>query len=316
MLRFKYTVFGCLFLCNTTFIFSKGLDGNFSKEENITTNYDALSALGDIFEPMFSTHSTNITDIITTFGIIFGMIVSILVIASAIKMYKIDEGVSKNQNDIHTLKSEITERVNDMYHTTQISIDEFEKLLFDQRLKINEQRERDIEKLEHEVHNQVQGEIINSASELLEKVQDHAYRLLASKMEEMKQEVEKRLFNYQKMVYSINMLKKLEYDKVFRENVDANEKLKMMSNIQSKYNETNNITIPKLLSNNIENDVVGALKKLSDREELKDIIIEFFRKSFEVGDYKNLDASIIKYTLVSFYGYDYDKEKKEDEVRV
>lgn len=128
----------------------------------------------------------------------------------------------------------------------------------------------------------------------------------------MKQEVELRLFNYQRMIYHINILKKLEYDKVIKEKIDADTKLKKMVNIQSKYNETNNITIPKLLSNNIEEDVVGALKKLSDNEELKKIIIEFFKHSLELGVYKNLDASIIKYTLVSFYGYDYDKEKQDE----
>lgn len=281
-------------------------------ESNSSNNYDALQALGDIFEPLFNTHSNNITIIVAIFSLLFGGYITFIAIMSAIKMHKIEEHIHSNTGEISALKINVNETINKINIDTKDNIDKLEKWLFTQISDMHKHREHAIEKLENEIQNKVEGEIIYSASKILKKVQAHSYEKLDYKMVEMKNSVEKRLFNYQKLIFSINVLKKLEYDDVLKQNIPPDQKLKEMVNVQHKYNETNNITIPNLLSNEIEKDVVPALKKLSDEEKaLKMIIVDYFKNSLNLNLYSPSDAYNIKYVLQSFYDYTHIEEKEE-----
>ena len=276
-------------------------------EDNISNNYQALEALGNIFEPIFNTHSNAVTDQLLLFGTLFGAFITLVSIFSALRMNRLDSVVSDNKTEINKLKTEVIERVNSIHLETKQDIDILEKWLFDAIKDIHLHREKAIDKLEHEIQHKIQNEIIYFASKHSKNVEQNAYQQLSYTMNEMRVNVEKRLFNYQKLIYNINILKKREYDRVLEEGIDADEKLKNMVKIQTKYNETNNITIPNLLSDNIE-VVTSALKKLSEEEELQPIIIEFFKDALNSNAYDKADAYNIKYILQSFYAYDYDKE--------
>jgi len=308
-LNFKKNYLGvAILLFGTEIIFAEKI------EDNITNNYNAIEALGNIFEPLFNTQSNNITAIVTIFSILFGGYITFIAIMSAIKMHKIEEHIHTNTGQINALKTDVNETINKINIGTKDDIDKLEKWLFTQISDMHKHREQAIEKLEKEIQNKVEVEIVYSASKILKKVQKHSYEKLDYKMEEIKNNVEKRLFNYQKLIFSINILKKLEYDEVLKQDVTTEIKLREMVNVQHKYNETNNITIPSLLSNDIERDVVPALKKLSEEEDIfKKIIVDFFKNALTLDLYTPSDAYNIKYILQSFYDYDYDKdEKKED----
>jgi len=276
-------------------------------DENRTESYQVLQELGNVFEPIFNTHASSISDMLFLFGSLLGVLITLVSIFSVVRMNRVDSVVSENKTEINKLKTEVIERVNDIHIETKRDVDNLEKWLFQEIKDINRHREKAIEKLEMEIQYKIQNEIIYYASEHSKNVEKNAYQQLSYTMNTMRVNVENRLFNYQKLIYNINILKKREYDRVLEEHVDSDEKLKNMVKIQTKYNETNNITIPELLSDNIDS-VISALKKLSEEEELKPIIINFFKDALNSNVYDKVDAYNIKYTLQSFYGYDYDKE--------
>lgn len=263
-----------------------------TQDTNISSEYKALEALGSVFEPLFSTHATNITTIIVVFTALFGAYVTFIAISLGIKMNNIEKNISENRETIVNIRIDAME-----------SIDKSEKWFIEKIDDINNRLEKDIE-------TKMKSEIISSSTEMLKNVEEHAYKELSYKMENIKYKVEKRLFTYQNLIYDINMNKGLEYDEVLKEETDANTKLKNMVDIQKKYNETNNITIPNLLSPYVKKDVIPALKKLSEIDELEAIIEEFMIKMLDLNIYSVSDASMIKNILEKHYNYNYDEELK------
>jgi hypothetical protein len=132
------------------------------------------------------------------------------------------------------------------------------------------------------------------------------------RIEEIKKNTQKRLFNYQELIYKVNQLKKINYDLVLSQSLSLEEKLPLMVNIQNRYNETNNITIPNLLSDDVDKVLLPALKKLSDDKELFNILIKYFKNILEQNDYSYSEKSKIKDVLIAFYNYDYDQDKKTE----
>jgi len=251
------------------------------KDENISTNYDALQAVGNIFEPILSTQTNGITTIVVIFTALFGTYITLFAIFMGIKINNIEKNIHENRE----------------------SIDKSEKWFIEKIDNINDKLEKDIE-------TKIKSEIISSSTEMLKNVEEYAYKELSYKMENIKYKVETRLFTYQHLIYDINMNKGLEYDAVLKEDTDANTKLKNMVDIQKKYNETNNITIPNLLSPYVKKDVIPALIKLSEIDELEAIIEEFMIKMLNLNIYSVSDASIIKNKLEKYYNYNYDEELK------
>jgi len=275
-------------------------------DNNTSKSYNAFVELGNIFEPLFNTHANNITTIITVFSILFGGYITFIAVVTALKMQTIQASIHQNKEEIYTLKTNINENVHKISIDTKEEIDKLEKWIFTQMAEINHQREKTINKLENEIQNKVKGEIVSSASKLLKEVQNNAYEQLSYKMDTMRDNVEKRLFNYQTLIAKINILKKREYDKVLHSKIKTEDKLQSMVNIQHKYNETNNITIPKLLSNNVERDVIPSLRKLSKDTELREIIIDFFKNALDLKIFDTADTFNIKFNLQKYYEYNYD----------
>lgn len=251
------------------------------KDENISTNYDAFQAVGGIFEPILTAQTTGISSIINTFGIMLGLFSLLVIGVSAYKLNSIEKNINSNKETINNIRADtVNHKIQSMEE-----VDKIEKWVLQEIKDSHRFKESLIGNLEKDIEIKVKNEIVSSSQEMLQNVETHAYKELSYKMENIKNSVEKRLFTYQNLIYHININKGLEYDMVLKEEIDSNLKLKKMADIQKNYNEINNITIPNLLSSNVKIDVIPALQKLLEEDEINSIIEDFIQSMIKLNIY-------------------------------
>lgn len=307
-INYKFLTFSSFLSFNTLFAHN-------SSEMNSSV-FHVFKEFGDAFEPLFNTHSNNITDILIVFSALFGGYVTFIAITAVIKMNKIEATIDSNRETIQDIKTDVTEKINTIEINTRDNIDDVEKWLIEQTSQISKNSKEDIKDLKNRIEDIIMQEISASSKQLLRGIEDHFYRKIELEIEEIKKNTQKRLFNYQELIYKVNQLKKINYDLVLIQSISIDEKLQHMVNIQNRYNETNNITIPNLLSNDVDKVLLPALKKLSEDEELTPIIITYFKNILELNDYSYSEKSKIKDILRLVYRYDYDQERKNKNEKI
>ena len=161
-----------------------------------------------------------------------------------------------------------------------------------------------------EIEEEVSQQIVYGLDNALLKVQEHAYRKVEYTVDKLTEEIQRRRFFYQGLIYQINQAKKYEYEEVMREEVELTEKIEKIIKVQAKYNEINNHDIPKLFSKNIEQDVVPMAKKLSDYKNIKHTIQKLLVKVLERDNLNSVQKTQIKDVLKEKYGW---KEEKSAE---
>ena len=300
------------FLILSIFSTSNLLFSHHPSSELNSSEFQVFKAFGDAFEPLFSTHANNITAIFTVFATLFGTYITFIAITAIIKMNKIEATIESNRETIQDIKTDVTEKINYIEINTKVNIDDVEKWFIDQTSQISRNTKDDIKDLKNRIEDIIMQEISASSKQLLRGIEEHLYRKVELRIEEIKKNTQKRLFNYQELIYKVNQLKKINYDLVLSQSLSLEEKLPLMVNIQNRYNETNNITIPNLLSDDVDKVLLPALKKLSDDKELFNILIKYFKNILEQNDYSYSEKSKIKDALIAFYNYDYDQDKKTE----
>jgi len=298
------------FFIVSIFVAINDLFAHDTNETNSNRSFEAFKALGDIFEPLFNTHANNITVLLVVFSTLFGGYVTFIAITTVIKMNKIEATIDSNRDSIQGIKTDVIEKMNTIDIQTRVNIDNLEKWLITQTNQIYQNSKEDIKDVKNSIEDRITYEIISSSKQILKGIEDHSYRKIELKIEEIKRNTQKRLFNYQELIYKINQLKKIEYDEVLTQPIEINEKLQQMVSIQNLYNETNNITIPNLLSEEVHAELIPALKKLSDNLQLQPIIISYFKSLLNANEYSYSEKIEIKDTLKTFYKYDYDTEQR------
>ena len=158
-----------------------------------------------------------------------------------------------------------------------------------------------------EIREEVKQQIVYGLDKALDKAQEHAYLKVEYAVDKLTEEVQRRRFYYQGLIYQINQIKKYEYENVMKEEVDLIEKIERVIQIQAKYNEINNHDISKLFSKNIERDVVPTAKKLSDYKNIKHTIQKFLVKSLENDNLNFVQKTQIKDVLKEKYAWEEEK---------
>jgi len=158
-----------------------------------------------------------------------------------------------------------------------------------------------------EVREEVKQQIIYTLDEALVNVQEHAYRKVEYTVDKLVEEVQGRRFFYQSLLYQINQIQKYEHEEVMKEDVELTKKIEKTIKVQAKYNEINNHDIPKLLSKDIEKDVIPTAVKLSDYKNIKHTIQKVLFKVLENGNLNFVERTQIKDVLKEKYGWEEEK---------
>jgi len=158
-----------------------------------------------------------------------------------------------------------------------------------------------------EIKEEVMQQVVYGLDKALDKAQEHTYRKVEHTVDKLTEEIQRRRFFYQGLIYQINQAKKYEYEEVMREEVELDERIDKIIKIQAKYNEINNHDIPKLFSKNIEQDVVPIAKKLSEYKNIKHTIQKLLVKVLERDNLNFVQKTQIKDVLKEKYGWEEEK---------
>jgi len=158
-----------------------------------------------------------------------------------------------------------------------------------------------------EIKEEVMQQVVYGLDKALDKAQEHTYRKVEYTVDKLTEEIQRRRFFYQGLIYQLNQAKKYEYEEVMREEVKLDEKIDKIIKIQAKYNEINNHDIPKLFSKNIEQDVVPIAKKISEYKNIKHTIQKLLVKVLERDNLNFVQKTQIKDILKE--KYDWEEEK-------
>ena len=160
------------------------------------------------------------------------------------------------------------------------------------------------EKLKKDIEAEIDKQIIYNAKDVMSKVEDDAYRKIDRNVEQIGIDAQEKLFDYQQLVFKVNQAKKYAYEEVLGDkDLTPDKKLVKSVAIQGRYNETNNHDVPNLFSTDIENRVIPTAKKLSEFEELKDIVIEYLERLLAKDIYSYANKSRIKDLLREYYDW-------------
>lgn len=233
---------------------------------------DNLGNLGSFLEPWFAKNSENITHLLIVFGSILGGIITLFSIIFLINGYAISKRVDENR-----------------------------KAIDNTYLKIQE-----------DIKQEVAQEIVYSSKELISKVENYFYEKIEYDLEQINRLVQAKLFLYQRFVFEVNEVKKIEYENLMNSSIKLEDKLSQLISIQNRYNETNNSSIPKLFSDDIEHQVVPAAKKLSENKKLQRIIVKHLETLIQSDYYSFADKARIKEVLHKRYNWQEPKDKETD----
>ena len=202
-------------------------------EESVPLTLDHIDKLGNIFEPSVELIATQIE----AFGTNLTVFVTIIAALVSILSYL---GILKP--------------------------------VIDRSRKLEEQVEKQFDRLEKNVSDEVKKQIIYTMDGELEKAQKYARKRIDHEVRKVKENAMERLFAYQELVYEVNQNIKYESDEIMqKEDIDTETKLHAIISIQYQYNEICNHHLPKLFSENIE-EVKQTAKALSEYPHIKSVI--------------------------------------------
>jgi len=158
-----------------------------------------------------------------------------------------------------------------------------------------------------EIREEVTQQIVYGLDEALLNVQKHAYKKVEYTVDKLVEEIQRKRFFYQNLLYQINQIQKYEHEEVMKEDIELTKKIEKTIKVQAKYNEINNHDIPKLLSKDIENDVVPTAVKLSEYKNIKHTIQKLLVKVLERDNLNFVQKTQIKDILKE--KYDWIEEK-------
>jgi len=263
---------------------------------------DVINSLGGILE----NQSTHISTTIAIFGLMLTIIMTIISFVAYSKSQNIITRIEKNKDKIDKIKEKLAEDV--------LYIDKETK----ENLKtLREEVIHSLNDVKDDIKQEVTQQIVYNSKEVALKVEDYAYKHIEDNIIAINNKVQAKLFAYQKFIFKVNEAKKFEYEEVISdENLNFTEKLSKVIAIQSRYNETNNQSIPKLFSHNIEEEVVPTAIKLSEYEELHSIIIEHLETLLFDSHYSFADKARVKEVLHIRYHWVEKQEVDENTISV
>jgi len=264
------------------------LNANNSKELEI------MSSLGGILEAQAS----NISTMIAVFGLTLSILMTIISFVAYNRSQNIISRIEKNKDKIDKIKEKLAEDI----------------LYIDKETKSNLKSLRaevihSLNDVKDDIKQEVTQQIVYTSKEVALKVEDYAYKHIEDNIVSINNKVQAKLFAYQKFIFKVNEAKKIEYEEVlFDDNFDFKEKLSKVIAIQSRYNEINNQSIPKLFSDNIEEAVVPSAVKLSEYQDLHSIIIEHLELLLVDNHYSFADKARVKEVLHTCYHWVEEQE--------
>ncbi|CAA6813442.1 MAG: Unknown protein [uncultured Sulfurovum sp.] len=136
--------------------------------------------------------------------------------------------------------------------------------------------------MKDEVKREIDRQLIYNAQNIMKEVQNDAYRKIDSNIEEIRVIEQKKLFDYQQLVYKVIQVKKYAIEEfIHNKELSDHDILLKFVNIEGRYNETLNHDLPNLFSTEIQDIVIPTIKKLSEFTELKEIIAEHVNQLLE-----------------------------------
>ena len=245
-----------------------------------------LDKLGGILE----SQATHISITIT----VFGLIISVFLALAYSRSQSIISKIENNKDKIDVIKENMDE-----------NLKEFRKELNAIKFHMDEDLKEFRKEMKDEIKEEITQQIVYTADEAVQKVQEHAYRKVDYNINKLTEEIQNQRFAYQKIIFKINQGKKYEYEGVLNnKKLETEEKIEKIITIQGQYNEINNQSIPKLFSRRIEADVIPTAEKLSEYKKIKHIIIEVLEKLLKRDDYSFVDKENIKDVLISYYHWE------------
>lgn len=245
-------------------------------DSNLTMiELDVIDKLGGLLEGISTKHTGQLATLIELFIAFTGIVITIITILGAYN-------ITKNSHKIDEIKKEMDKNLNELR-----------------------------KELKQEIKEEVMQQIVYIADKDVQRVQAHAYKKIEHSIEKMTENTQNQRFVYQKIIYKINQMKKYEYETIMmNSSFSTDEKLNKIILVQSKYNEVNNQSIPKIFSKNIEEKVIPALIKLSEITKIHHIIIEELDKKLNDDTLSFIDKESIKEVLINYYNWE-EKELKE-----
>jgi hypothetical protein len=239
------------------------------------TSLDVIDKLGGVFEGMATKHTGQLANIVSLFIAFTGIIMTIITVFLAYK-------ITKNSDKIDEIKKEMDKNLNELR-----------------------------KELKQEIKEEVMQQIVYIADKDVQRIQQHAYNRIEHTIDKMTENTQTQRFVYQKIIYKINQMKKYEYETIMMDSaLSTDEKLNKIIIVQSKYNEVNNQSIPKIFSKNMEEKVIPASIKLSEIKKIHHIIIEELEKKLNDDTLSFIDKESIKEVLITYYNW------KEKELKV
>jgi hypothetical protein len=257
-------------------------------ENNVTVLSDAtitevqltvISKLSEFFGQTIDGYTGQVENLLMIFGAMVTLFMAVMSIFGYLKIRGISDEIEKNRELIAD-------------YTTSI-----DKKFSEYRIEMKQ-----------EIVEEVKQQIVYGLDDAILKVQEHAYKKVEYTVSTLTNEIQKRRFYYQSLIFKVNQVKKYEYEEVMKEDIDLDERISKILLIQSKYNEINNSDIPKLFSKHIEEKVVPTARKLSEYKELRHIVIKLLLKALENDKLNYVEITQIKDILKECY----DWEEKED----
>jgi len=219
------------------------------------------------------------TNQITNLLMIFGAMVTLLSLLGYLKLKGLSDNIENNRELIEKYKEDIDTKFSD-----------YKK------------------EMKQEIIEEVKQQIVYGLDDAILKVQEHAYRKVEYTVSSLTDEIQKRRFHYQSLIFKVNQAKKYEYEEAMKQDISLDEKISKLLVIQSKYNEINNSDIPKLFSKDIEEKVVPTARKLSEYKELRHIVIKLLLKALENDKLNYVEITQIKDILKDCYGWEVKEE--------
>ena len=261
---------------------------------------DVISSLGGILEAQ----STHISTTIAIFGLMLTIMMTIISFVAYSKSQNIIARIEKNKDKIDKIKEKLAEDI----------------LYIDKETKSNLKTLREevlysLSDVKNDIKQEVTQQIVYNSKEVALKVENYAYKHIEDNIVAINNKVQAKLFAYQKFIFKVNEAKKFEYEEVISDDsLNFTEKLSKVVAIQSRYNETNNQSIPKLFSHKVEEEIVPTAIKLSEYHELHEIIIEHLEEILLNSHYSFADKARVKEVLYNRYAWIEQQDIEEDNV--
>jgi len=240
-----------------------------------------VSQLSEFFGAAITGYNGHIEHLLMIFGAMVTFFIAIISLFGYFKIRGISEEIEKNRDLIADYTAGI------------------DKKFSDYRIEMKQ-----------EIIEEVKQQIVYGLDDAILKVQEHAYKKVEYTVSRLTDEIQKRRFHYQSLIFKINQVKKYEYEEVMKEDIGIDEKISQILVIQSKYNEINNSDIPKLFSKDIEERVIPTARKLSEYKELRHIVIKLLLKALENDKLNYVEKTQIKDILKECYGWEEKEDKK------